>query len=70
MLTPLEIVEQLSVDEFIAMCQYTPVGHKKGFRRFDVLDIQRSEGCPLQITIKCSCKKIEIFEVFPWQISA
>jgi hypothetical protein len=62
MLTPLEIVEQLTVDEFIAMCQALGPIHK-----FDIEAVHRKLNV---ITVVISSDVVDVFEVDLWHNSA
>jgi hypothetical protein len=62
MLTPLEICEQLTTDEFIVLCQaLAPI------RKFEVIEILHK---PDLTTVVITCSLIDSLEVDLWPISA
>lgn len=64
MLNPQQIVEQLTTDEFINLCQYAKP-HK-----FDVITINRHIDGKLTVFVLLDTGLRERVEVFPWPISA
>lgn len=64
MLTPLQIVESLTTDEFINLC-WTAKPHK-----FDVISINRDINGKLTVSVLLDTGLQERIEVFPWPISA
>lgn len=60
MLKPVQVLEKLTVDEFIGLCQQVP-------GKFEVVEIERDENLDPTVFVELPNRTMQVIQVKSWQ---